>query len=229
MDVRGILFDLDDTLYEYAPCNARGLEAAGEMLRRRVGVAFADFMELHDEVRGQLARELRGQAASHNRALFFKRMVERLIERPEPGLVRELYECYWQAFYNHVKPHPEMHRVLEKLNARYRMALVSNHTTLPQLGKIEVLDIGLYFPVVVTSEEAGVEKPDPGIFRLALAQLELEAAEAVFVGDSLRGDIEGAAQLGMGTIHTVEFIGETSEESIADHTILNLVDLLDLL
>ena len=109
------------------------------------------------------------------------------------------------------------------------MALVSNHTTLPQLKKIEILNISRFFPVVITSEEVGVEKPDPRIFHLTLERLGVAAKESIFIGDSLRGDIEGAAQIGMRTIHTVEYIERNPESSPADHTIGTLADLLDIL
>lgn len=229
MDVRALLFDLDDTLYDYAPCNAQGLEAAHKKLQTSVEISFAAFMQLHDEARNYLATTLRGQAASHNRVLFFKYIIEQLRGELAPALVSDLYECYWQSFYTHMRPHPQLHQVLEKLSPSYKMALVSNHTTLPQLKKIEILNISHFFPVVITSEEAGVEKPDPQIFNLALERLEVSAKESIFIGDSLRGDIEGAAQLGMRTIHTVEYIGRKSESSPADHTIRTLPDLLDVL
>ena len=146
-----------------------------------------------------------------------------------PGLVGELYESYWQAFYTHMRPHPELHRVLEKLSANYPVALVSNHTALPQLKKIEILDISRYFRVVVTSEEAGVEKPDSRIFELALQQLGVVAKKSVFIGDSLAGDIKGAARVGMCTIHTVEYTQGRAEASAADYTIENLIDVLDII
>ena len=229
MDVRGLLFDLDDTLYDYAPCNAQGLEAAHKILQTSVEISFVEFMQLHDEARNYLAKTLHGQAALHNRVLFFKYIIEQLKGELTPALVSELYECYWQSFYNHMCPHPELHQVLEKLSPSYKMALVSNHTTLPQLKKIEILNISRFFPVVITSEEAGVEKPDPQIFNMALERLGVKAKESIFIGDSLRGDIEGAAQIGMRTIHTVEYIERNPESSPADQTIGTLADLLDIL
>ena len=229
MDVKGVLFDLDDTLYEYAPCNEKALEAVHLLLEHTHSISFAHFMERHDEVRGQLARELRGQAASHNRALFFKRMVERIAGGTEAGLVSELYACYWEAFRARMRPHPDAHRVLDILREKYALALVSNHTMLPQLEKVRTLGFESYFPVFVTSEEAGVEKPDGRIFALALEKLRLTAAAAVFVGDSLPGDVEGAARMGMRTVHTVEFLQQKSGKSPADYTIHHLAELLDIL
>jgi putative hydrolase of the HAD superfamily len=55
--------------------------------------------------------------------------------------------------------------------------------------------LGLDVPVV-TSAEAGAPKPDPAVFRLALARLGVAAEEAVHVGDS-DADRDGAAAAGM--------------------------------
>ena len=50
---------------------------------------------------------------------------------------------------------------------------------------------------MVTSEEAGVEKPAPGIFNLCLEKLRLPAGEVCFVGDNLERDVKGAMAAGM--------------------------------
>ena len=51
--------------------------------------------------------------------------------------------------------------------------------------------------VLVVSEEAGVSKPDPAIFRIALDALHVGADEAVMVGDSWAADILGAQAAGI--------------------------------
>ena len=56
--------------------------------------------------------------------------------------------------------------------------------------------------VVVDSTRAGVAKPDPAIFGLALESLGVPASEAVLhVGDSLRSDVDGALAAGLQPIH----------------------------
>jgi len=58
------------------------------------------------------------------------------------------------------------------------------------------LGAGRLFETIVTSSEAGTAKPDPRIFKLALARLQVEAARALHVGDDTR-DEEGARRAGM--------------------------------
>ena len=231
MTLKAVLFDLDDTLYAYEPCNRAGLRAAWQLLSRSVeGLDFEEFAAVHDEVRDGLAVDLAGSAASHNRALFFKEIAEHF-EAPAPGsLAVDLYDCYWQRFYDEMPPRAAAHRVLAELIQRgYLLALVSNHTTLPQLRKVRRLGLESCFRAIVTSEEAGVEKPAPRIFELALDKLELRAAEAAFVGDNPRGDIGGAAGAGIApTILTTEYVPSASSDE-ADHTVTALADILEIL
>ncbi|MCJ8010800.1 HAD family hydrolase [Paenibacillus sp. KQZ6P-2] len=72
--------------------------------------------------------------------------------------------------------------------------------TLIQHGKINQLGIRDDFDLIIVSEEAGIKKPDPGIFNMALEKLQLEPKECIFVGDHPVNDIEGAAKAGMETI-----------------------------
>ena len=231
MALRGVLFDLDDTLYGYEPCNLAGLQAVWELLSRSVDeLAFERFTALHDEVRERLATELAGSAASHNRALFFKEIAERLVVPSPVSLAVDLYDCYWQRFYKEMKPGTDAVRVLGELGQRgYRLALVSNHTTLPQLRKVRRLGFEPFLEAIVTSEEAGVEKPDRRIFELALDKLGLGAAETAFVGDNPAGDIAGAVGAGIATtILTTEYVTSASSDE-ADHTVTALDDILEVL
>ncbi|MFH1169132.1 MAG: HAD-IA family hydrolase [Chloroflexota bacterium] len=60
-------------------------------------------------------------------------------------------------------------------------------------------DVGLsgLLSVVVTSQNAGVNKPQPGIFQTALERAGIQAAEAVYVGDQYRVDVGGAKGAGL--------------------------------
>lgn len=225
MTIRALLFDLDDTLYGYAPCNEAGLAAAHQAFSRAGDVSLAEFRATHDAVRRELAHELRGQAASHNRALFFKRIVERLVGPGRGRLAVELFDTYWSTFLAGLRPSPHAHPVLSALHGEYALALVSNHTTDIQLRKLAALELEPYFPVVVTSEEAGVEKPDPRLFELALEALGVSAAEAVMIGDSPSVDLRGARGLGMRCVLSREFVQPALEGEAPDGTLARLDEL----
>ena len=80
---------------------------------------------------------------------------------------------------------------------RYRLAAASNRKTSARVV-LEVLGIGKYFEVVMTSADAPV-KPDPTMIRLALEKMGVRADEAVFVGDN-KEDIQAGEGAGVRSI-----------------------------
>jgi len=95
---------------------------------------------------------------------------------------------------------PDALPVLDKLrDAGAILGLVSNFEAwLERL--LEHLDVARYFPVRVISGVVGVEKPDPEIFRIALARAGVEAADSVYVGDNPVFDALPAQEAGMAAI-----------------------------
>jgi len=78
--------------------------------------------------------------------------------------------------------------------------LITNGRTAIQYGKIDRLGLRDRFEVILVSEEVGIKKPNPDLFRMALKRLGLEPEECLYVGDHPVNDIEGAAAVGMETI-----------------------------
>jgi FMN phosphatase YigB (HAD superfamily) len=86
--------------------------------------------------------------------------------------------------------------VLRDLSRRYRLGIVSNF-----YGNLSAIcrEVGLspFLTTVIDSTVVGVCKPNPEIFHAALRVLQIEPAQAVFVGDSLQRDMAGARAVGM--------------------------------
>jgi len=57
-----------------------------------------------------------------------------------------------------------------------------------------------YLDFVITSDEAGADKPNPRIFQVALQRAGVDASEAVHVGDQYRIDVVGARGVGINPI-----------------------------
>jgi len=91
-------------------------------------------------------------------------------------------------------------RTLEAARKRdFRMGMVSNATDLAR-KVLSNLDMEKYFDFVVISDEVGVRKPDPRIFRIALNKADVAAERSLFLGDKLSTDVIGAARAGMRAI-----------------------------
>lgn len=84
---------------------------------------------------------------------------------------------------------------IRSLRPRYKTGIISN--AWPGVREAHQAHLnGATFDVIVYSAEAGLAKPDPAIYRLALRQLGVAASEAVFVDDVLE-NVEAARDLGM--------------------------------
>jgi putative hydrolase of the HAD superfamily len=94
---------------------------------------------------------------------------------------------------------PQMVEAVRRCAERLKTALLTNNfiAVEPQAGgAAELFDL---FHVVVESNKAGVRKPDPRFYELALEQLEVEPHETVFL-DDLGINLKPARALGMQTI-----------------------------
>jgi putative hydrolase of the HAD superfamily len=81
-------------------------------------------------------------------------------------------------------------------DAGYRVATISN---MPYSGSEVAAMLGLagHVEFVVTSGDAGVEKPDPRIFQAALGRANVGPEQAVMVGDHIGSDLEAAEAVGI--------------------------------
>ena len=99
--------------------------------------------------------------------------------------------------------YPEVPAVLARLRAGgARLAVVSNwdvslHDVLERTHLRALVD------AVVISAELGAAKPDPAIFRAALARLGAAAGDAIHVGDSVEHDVAGARAAGLEAVLVV--------------------------
>lgn len=79
----------------------------------------------------------------------------------------------------------------------YKTALIANADSVSARNVIASCKLEDYFDVTVISGEVGIEKPDEGIFHIALDRLGVRAGNAVMVGNRIDADIHGAKQAGM--------------------------------
>lgn len=197
MKYKGILLDIDNTLYDY--------NVAHTFAKSKVLEFCMDVFELsqdqvnfaYEKARMQIHVELRETAASHNRLLYFQRMSEILKVNPMKYAF-EIYNIYWDSFLEIMQPFDGVHELMEKF--KDKICLVTDLTAHIQYRKIKKLGLEKYCKALVTSEEAGHEKPHPYMFIMALEKLGLKTDEVCMIGDSFKKDIFGATNLGVAAI-----------------------------
>ena len=199
MPVRAALFDLDDTLFDHRHCAREALAAvrrAHDALTRIEQAVLermhADILEvLHVDV---LAGRMDLDAARIER---FIRLFREAGHQADRDLASAAASMYRQGYLEARRQVNGAAALLEAVQARARVVIVSNNLLREQREKIRHCGLEPLVDVLVVSEEVGVAKPDPAIFLAALARAGCGAHEAVMVGDSWPNDIEGARTAGI--------------------------------
>lgn len=195
MPFKAVLLDLDNTLYDYDAAHKPALDASVEFLSNAFQLPADTISGAYKEGRSQINKELAGQASSHSRLLYFQRISE--ILNFDPCLHSlQAERVYWERFIFGMVLRPG---ALEFLNSirDMQVAIVTDLTAQIQFQKLQHFRFQNRFQAIVTSEEAGVEKPDERIFNLALRKLGCDAAETCVIGDNWKKDILGGVSLGM--------------------------------
>jgi len=207
-----IFFDLDGTLYSYKDGHNAGLHGAYDYWSTIADDDFDQFYVKYKQSRKNVKRFLQGTVGSHSRVLYFQGMVEKDFHSPQPYHIAELTQRYWDRFIGRIEPFEGLEKTLSNLLKKgCQLAVITNMDAEIQFRKLHKLNLDNYFTAVITSEEAGEEKPHPHIFLHALDRLKVKAEDCIMIGDDWEQDVEVAEFVGMKGIHvTIE------EKPIAD-------------
>jgi HAD superfamily hydrolase (TIGR01549 family) len=180
-----VLFDLDDTLCDYASARLGRLKIA-------FSLALSAAERSGDVDLDQLACEsieIQPHGIGHFRSLFASHGID------DVEAVKKAETWFVNHRFHGLQLYPDAIETLNVVKAglpHRRLGLVSNGPADVQRDKIELLGLDSYFDVVVISDEVGVAKPDPAIFTEALRLANSSARDAVFIGDSPEFDMAGA-------------------------------------
>ncbi|MFE4942850.1 HAD family hydrolase [Streptomyces sp. NPDC056641] len=197
MPIRAVLWDIDDTLFDYTSADRAGMQdhlAAEGLVDRfptvdralgrwreitdlnwdRFAAGETDFQgQRRDRVRMFLGTELSDAEAD----AWFQRYIVH-------------YESAWSLF-------PDSLAVLDVLAADYRQAVLSNSSIHNQDRKLRVLGVREHFEAVVCAAELGVAKPAAAAFHAACDALALDPGEVAYVGNEPDIDAGGAVAAGL--------------------------------
>ena len=200
--VRTVLFDLDDTLFDHLHGARTALTSVHQLHAAFLATPFADFARAHARVLELLhSRVVLGEIGiDEARLARFRELFAEAGVEPSDDQVAAAATAYRLNYIAARRPVPGALPLLEALKPRVKIGIVSNNLWREQQDKVDACGFGPYVDALVVSEEAGVAKPDPRIFAIALERLGSEAAEAVMIGDSWVNDIAGAAAAGVRSI-----------------------------
>ncbi len=110
------------------------------------------------------------------------------------------YEAFVPIFNEIFEEDAEVIGLIQRLKGKYKLGLISNTNAIHVEHILKRYSHLSHFDRHWWSNEAGVRKPDPAIYKLALDHFGISPAEAVFI-DDLHTNIESARKLGINGIH----------------------------
>ena len=195
---KAVIFDTDNTLYPYDPAHFAATKAVQDKATSLLGVTCQEFDIAFKAARQDVKNRLEGTASSHSRLLYFQRTLESLGMGTQILLTLDLEQTYWSAFLANARLFPGVRDFILQLKSDGVVtANITDLTSQIQFRKIVYFGLDEYFDYVVTSEEAGRDKPDKAPFEIALSKIGFQPSEIWMLGDNPISDIEGAASVGM--------------------------------
>ncbi|MGQ4833578.1 MAG: HAD family hydrolase [Candidatus Asgardarchaeia archaeon] len=201
MTIDVIFFDLDETLYDYYNISrlankevANLVQALGICDEKRFRKALKKATEIAYKKYGSKPKVF-------DRRLRFKIAFTLLKVKPSKDLLELLNMKYWSVVFENIKPYPDVVPTLTTLkDMGIRIGILSDGLIEIQKKRLKALGISRFFEFTIFSEEVGINKPSPKLFRYALHVANANPKNSAMVGDNIKTDVYGANRVGMTSI-----------------------------
>jgi len=193
-DAVGTLFGLTKTVGDHYAYVGReiGLDLDAQSLDRAFHAAWKQ-MPQRAAIDGPRENDDKG---------WWRELVDLVLDQVTPSLSEFDRDNFFEVAYEHfAEPgvweiYPEVRGVLEELQPRFKLAVISNFDGRLRLI-LQHLGMSKFFSHVFISSEMGADKPDPEIYRRALRFIDLKPSEVVHVGDDPERDWKAASAAGL--------------------------------
>ncbi|MBI4563677.1 MAG: TIGR02253 family HAD-type hydrolase [Planctomycetes bacterium] len=195
--LKAVLFDIDDTLYSTTRFAAAARRAAVEAMRGLgVRAPAASLLKELDETIAEF-----GSNYEHH----FDKLLLRLPRSAIRGLNRSLViaaaiAAYHDAKFTQLEPFPDVLPALSRLaGTPLKLGIITDGLEIKQAEKLIRLSVLPFFPhrAIFISDQIGISKPNPKIYRRACEDLDVDPGHALYAGDHPVKDIDAANAAGM--------------------------------
>lgn len=227
MQLRAVLFDLDNTLIDFLRVKRMASDAAA----RAMVAAGADFPfradEAGDILFGEYLEDIEGNTVFEDFLRHHHQQKLSLSQHNVDKITAAAVNAYLDAKRIHLAPYPTVRRtLLELARRRLRMGVVTDAPRFKAYQRLDAAGLTDYFDFVVTHTDHGEQKPHERPFREALQILDLPPQSVLMVGDWPDRDMAGAKAVGMATAWARYGRPGTDGPVTADHVLERFSDLL---
>ncbi|HEX7466984.1 MAG TPA: TIGR02253 family HAD-type hydrolase [Methanobacterium sp.] len=215
--IKAVFFDIDDTLYDTSGFAKLARKAALSVMID-AGLPLSS-----DEAYALLREIIKEKGSNYDRHLNV--LTKRVFGEEKPLLIALGMITYHNVKFALLRLFPETMSTLIHLKAQgYHLGVISNGITIKQYEKLVRLGLHHFFHSVITSQEAGVEKPDIAIFELAMKTMGCKAENSVMIGNSFNDDVLGAINAGMSAVFLTPGLKDSEKAIIEERNLkLNII------
>lgn len=229
--LRGILFDVDDTLYSTTQFAALARQRACEaMVKQGLRLPVSEVRRELDEVIAEFTSNYGGH---------FDKLLLRLPERCWAGINRALLIAAGVMAYHatkaDLKPFPDVPPFLRRVHAHGDVVLgvITHGLEIKQAEKLLLLNLLQWInpSAIFISDQLGISKPNPKLYQRACSALGLDPHEAMYIGDNPLSDVDPVNHIGMISVRILRenrFTGQQGQTQ-PRYTIGNFDDLVPIL
>ena len=197
--IKHIFFDLDNTLWDF---NTNSKKTFVKILKlNNVDISIDDFMDVYLPINDHYWKLYREEKVSLEKLRFerFSKTFSRLGYKVSDGKISSLIQDYIKYLSTYNNLIEGARELLDSLHSIYKLHVITNGHRDIQLKKIEQAGLTPFFQNIITSDDVGVKKPNPKIFRYALDISNALPEESLMIGDDYEADIIGAKNVGFKT------------------------------
>ncbi len=199
-NIQHIFFDLDHTLWDFDKNSALTFEVIFK--EQKIEINLNEFLAAYTPINENYWKLYRDNKISKEdlRTGRLKDCFQSLKYDVSPLIIETLSNHYIKSLPGFNNLLEDTHEMLQYLYPNYQLHIITNGFEEVQHNKLTNSRISSFFQTVTTSEEAGVKKPHPGIFNLALEKSGGNPTNSLMIGDSYEADILGAQKIGMQSV-----------------------------
>ena len=198
---KAVFFDLDHTLWDFEKNSALAFEMVFK--KHDVAVDFPAFINFYVPINVNYWKLFREDKINQQELRYgrLKESFDLLGYEISDELIHILAEDYIRNLPNFNHLYDGALEVLDYLQSKYSLHIITNGFNDVQEGKIRNSNIAHYFTTVTNSDMAGCKKPNPLIFEYALKAANADKRTSIMIGDCIEADVQGAINCGIDAIY----------------------------
>ena len=197
--IKGIIFDFDNTIYDYDYANEKALYVLFNMIHNKHNIDLNIIKTNYNTINKNI-KNSNNPVNKFNKIIYIKKLIEEL--NIPISLLSFYYDIFNNVFISNINLYNNILDLLILLkNNNIKIGILSNNNFMQQLNKINKLKIEKYIDIIETSDECGYEKPDLNIYLDIINKFKLNPENIAYIGDNIEHDIIPSLKIGFLPFH----------------------------